>query len=69
MWSPPEREGNSVELTQRQFAQDPGYSEWEIRPVASGTTVLRSTGSLACHQAEPPCMAPNRSFEVRIVVS
>jgi len=69
LWSQPELEGSSVELAQRQFVQDPGYAEWEIRPVAEGTTVIRSTGSLTCHQAEPPCMAPNRGFEVRIVVS
>lgn len=68
-WSQPEREGSSVELVQRQFVRDPGYAEWEIRPVSSGTTVVRSTGSLECHRAEPPCMAPNRLFEVRIVVS
>ena len=69
IWSQPEREGSSVELYQRQFVRDPGYAEWEIRPVSSGRTVIRSTGSLACHQAEPPCAAPNRLFEVTIVVS
>ena len=68
LWSQPERDGTSVELYQRQFIQDPGYSEWEIRPVSSGTTVLRSSGSLPCHQAEPPCAAPNRVFEVTVVV-
>ncbi len=68
-WDPPEVNGSSVELVQRQFVRDPGYSEWEIRPVDSGTTTIRSTGGLECHQAEPPCAAPNRLFEVRIVVS
>lgn len=68
LWSQPEREGSSVELSQRQFVRDPGYAEWEIRPVDTGTTVIRSTGSLECHSAEPPCAAPNRLFEVTVVV-
>lgn len=69
LWSAPELDGSSVRLAQRHYVQDPGYAEWEIRPVAAGSTVIRSEGSLACHQAEPPCAAPTRLFEVTIVVS
>jgi hypothetical protein len=69
IWSQPELDGSSIELAQRYFIQDPGYAEWEIHPVARGTTVISSEGSLPCHQAEPPCAAPNRLFQVTIVVS
>jgi len=67
-WSQPELEGSSIELAQRQFVRDPGYSEWEIRPVSAGTTVIRSSGDPKCREASPPCGAPSQLFEVRIVV-
>lgn len=67
-WSQPELEGSSIELVQRQFVRDPGYGEWEIRPVSSGTTMIRSSGDPKCREADPPCGAPSRPFEVRVIV-
>ncbi|HVE62251.1 MAG TPA: hypothetical protein VNB94_00415 [Mycobacteriales bacterium] len=67
-WSQPTLEGASIRLNQRQFVRDPGFSEWEIEPVSSGTTVVRSSGDPKCRDAEPPCGAPSTLFEVRIIV-
>jgi predicted secreted protein len=39
------------------------------RAVAPGTTTLRATASYPCRTANPPCMVPERLFQVTVEVS
>ncbi len=39
-----------------------------FRAMAPGETTISAVGDLPCHRAQPPCLAPSRSFEVQIVV-
>ncbi|MBI3965692.1 MAG: hypothetical protein HY329_08655 [Chloroflexi bacterium] len=44
-----------------------GQGLYEAR--SPGRTALTATGSLPCHRAQPPCLAPNRLFYLQIEVS
>ncbi|MDX1511533.1 MAG: hypothetical protein R3249_09315 [Nitriliruptorales bacterium] len=67
-WSDLSQSGDAVAVHERLFLVDPGYREWEVTGVKPGESVLTSTGGLPCHDETPPCLAPNRLFEVTIVV-
>ena len=67
-WSDLSQSGDAVTVHERLFLVDPGYREWEVTGAKPGESVLTSTGGLPCHDETPPCLAPNRLFEVTIVV-
>ena len=39
-----------------------------FRAAGAGSTTLSATGSLPCHQAKPPCMAPSLFYQVQVQV-
>lgn len=66
-WEEPRTEGDSVEPVRVDYFQDPGFLEWELRPVRPGTTILMSTGVRDCPPDEP-CPDEVLDFEVTITV-
>jgi hypothetical protein len=43
-------------------------SQGIFRAVARGQTTLNAIGELPCHKVQPRCLAPNVSFEVKLLV-
>lgn len=61
VWNGPEVTGDAVEVVPVQYRVDPGYTEWEIRPIKSGVTSLTWHGTPNCEQAAN-CSARSVTF-------
>lgn len=68
VWEEPRAEGRSVELIRVDYFQDPGFSEWEVRPTQPGTTVITATGMRTCPPGAP-CPEDAFAFDVAVTVA
>lgn len=69
LWEEPRAGEDSVELVRVDYFQDPGFFEWELRPVGPGTTVIIATGRRDCPPPETPCPDEPLEFEVAVTPS
>lgn len=63
-WTAPRVSGSVMRLVAVHYRTNPGYREWEIRPVASGQASIRSLGLPSCRS----CTLGERRFRVLILV-
>ena len=68
LWSEPKVRGAAVQITQVNYFQDPGFSEWAIHAVQPGTATIAASGTPGCAGQEGCSDAP-LPFQVTITVA
>ena len=66
-WSEPNVRGGAVELTRVDYLQDPGFSEWTVLAVRTGTATIAARGTPAC--AGQGCPDSPLRFEIELTVA
>jgi predicted secreted protein len=68
VWEAPRVRGTAIALEPVSYIRDPGYSEWKIQVVRSGTANISSAGTPNCMTGSL-CPVASKQFEVTIEVS
>lgn len=68
VWDEPVVSGDAVELSPVAYLQDPGFSEWLVRAVGTGSATISSLGTPAC-AGQHDCPDEQFRFQVTITVA